>query len=172
VLGRHEGSREKAARVVGASRRLYTRPLRAGLTYAAPPGLIGDVKAIEERSFVAKDAPLDDAQIRYGDWTWVTGRKDPARRRLVVEGGGRAAALQRFLAERLIAALRLHPLFATFPHFRQHRSTSGNFGPLSSTSRDNRGARVAARFLDHGGNGRLNCLFRAGACCAELCESA
>jgi hypothetical protein len=26
--------------------------------------------AIEERSFVAKGAPLDDGQGRFGSWTW------------------------------------------------------------------------------------------------------
>ena len=49
----------------------FSRPLRAGLTYAAPPALVscgeveaGRIESIEERSFVAKGAPLDGGQKR------------------------------------------------------------------------------------------------------------
>jgi hypothetical protein len=39
VLGHYEGSRERAARAVGAGALEFSRPLRAGLTDAAPPAL-------------------------------------------------------------------------------------------------------------------------------------
>jgi hypothetical protein len=39
VLEVNEGSREKAARKERRRKAFFSRPLRAGLTYAAPPGL-------------------------------------------------------------------------------------------------------------------------------------
>jgi hypothetical protein len=91
---------------------LGSRTLRAGLDCAAPTGLMRDDAAVgggasrgedwaRRRSFVAKCAPQDDGQGRFG-WS-----DDAARRRgsfgwrgRRVKSGGRAAALQKFSAER------------------------------------------------------------------------
>jgi len=73
VLVVDESSREKAARAVGASRGLFMselklRPPKRQSEFGYEPG--ADRKSgsggIEERSFVAKGAPLDDGQKRFG----------------------------------------------------------------------------------------------------------
>src|SRR6202021_3239250 len=79
VLGLYEGSREEAARAV-ALRAIRFPGLTARANLCRPCGLdswlpVADSLtrsvskcAIEERSFVAKGAPLDDGQKRLGGW--------------------------------------------------------------------------------------------------------